>query len=174
MLVETARRLTASVRDTDLVCRIGGDEFVLIVSGDRVNGLAIAERVVTAMRSPIVIGHLSLDVRASVGGVWTAAKGDIGELISRADQLLYHAKETGKDGIQFEELSSDGGVGDARLRKNKTMVTSEGKTMIDKKCECEKSTPSDAAIHNPLFSVEERRTALSKHLQVLRLAKNAP
>ena len=102
VLVETARRLTATVRDSDLVCRIGGDEFALVIAGDRSSGLAIADRIVNTMRSPVVWQGRFMEVRASVGGVWTASKIEIGDLLSAADKSLYFAKAAGKNSVHFQ------------------------------------------------------------------------
>jgi diguanylate cyclase (GGDEF)-like protein/PAS domain S-box-containing protein len=102
VLVETARRLEALVRSTDLICRTGGDEFVLIVAGSRDTGMTVAGRIVEEMRSPVVLGTATAQVRASVGGVWAGAKSDIDDLIEAADALLYRAKSKGKDAVSFD------------------------------------------------------------------------
>jgi diguanylate cyclase (GGDEF)-like protein/PAS domain S-box-containing protein len=114
VLTETARRLTSLVRSSDLVCRTGGDEFVIVIAGDERAGKLLAQRIVDAMRTPITIRQAgsqaseetAVDVRASVGGVWSPAKVDVEDLISRADVLLYQAKAEGKDGWRFREGSS--------------------------------------------------------------------
>lgn len=56
VLEETARRLRLCIRQTDLAARIGGDEFVLIIAGDRQAVEDVAERVVLAMRKSISLG----------------------------------------------------------------------------------------------------------------------
>ena len=111
VLVETADRLKNAVRDTDLVCRTGGDEFLMIVAGEPEAGEAICQRVVETMRVPVDIGDASAEVRATVGGVWTAAKGDLEKLVEQADRLLYRAKVAGKDRWAFHQLNA---LGDRR------------------------------------------------------------
>jgi diguanylate cyclase (GGDEF)-like protein/PAS domain S-box-containing protein len=107
VLVETAARLRRTVRGADLVCRTGGDEFLLVVAGDQKTAEGVAQRVVDAMRAAVDIGSVSVEVRATVGAVWTAAKIDLEELTARADQLLYQAKAAGKDRWKFESTSPD-------------------------------------------------------------------
>jgi diguanylate cyclase (GGDEF)-like protein len=63
----TAARLTSAVRDRDLVARTGGDEFVVVVAGDRTAGEAAAERILERMREPRAIDDGTVDVRVSIG-----------------------------------------------------------------------------------------------------------
>ena len=97
VLLETARRLEQYVRADDLVCRTGGDEFVVVVAGDLTVADQIAARIVEGMRAPVAIGETTVDVRATIGGVWTPAKTALDELLAEADALLYKAKAAGKD-----------------------------------------------------------------------------
>ncbi|MEJ2394349.1 MAG: EAL domain-containing protein [Candidatus Thiodiazotropha sp.] len=101
ILVETAIRLQASVREEDTVSRIGGDEFVLILSD--LSGLEqcclILDRVLEAIAQPIVINDQVLEVCASIGLTIypedDAADADI--LLRHADQAMYAAKANGKN-----------------------------------------------------------------------------
>src|SRR6266508_6739424 len=69
VLVETARRLSATVRTEDTVARLAGDEFTVLL--DEINseseGLAVADRLLDAMRQPIVAGGRRLSLTASIG-----------------------------------------------------------------------------------------------------------
>ncbi|WP_276121893.1 nucleotidyl cyclase domain-containing protein [Pararhizobium qamdonense] len=84
-------------RSASLYCQI-------VVAGDLASGSAIAGRAVEAMRIPIVIGDAVANVRATVGGVWSARKDDLDLLISQADRLLYQAKLAGKDGWEVSAV----------------------------------------------------------------------
>lgn len=101
VLQTTAPRLTSAVRESDLVARTGGDEFVVVVAGNRSRGEAAAERILARMREPIPISNVIADVRTSIGGIWTGEKRDVSELLKQADALLYDAKAAGKDAIKF-------------------------------------------------------------------------
>jgi diguanylate cyclase (GGDEF)-like protein len=105
VLQTTSARLTSAVRETDLVARTGGDEFVVVVAGDQSRGEAAAERILARMREPIAIADEIADVRASIGGVWTREKRDMSELLKEADALLYDAKAFGKDAVKFQSTS---------------------------------------------------------------------
>lgn len=105
VLQTTAARLTSAVRDQDLVARTGGDEFVVVIAGDRSAGEAAAGRILERMREPIAIAGGSADVRTSIGGVWTNANRDVTELLEEADALLYDAKAAGKDAVRFQSAS---------------------------------------------------------------------
>lgn len=105
VLQTTAARLTSAVRDQDLVARTGGDEFVVVVTGDRSAGEAAASRILERMREPIAIAAGIADVRTSIGGTWTNAKRDMTELLKEADTLLYAAKAAGKDVVRFQPAS---------------------------------------------------------------------
>jgi diguanylate cyclase (GGDEF)-like protein/PAS domain S-box-containing protein len=97
VLVETANRLSSAVRDSDLVCRTGGDEFLVVIAGSLQAGKRIAQRIIEAMRIQVDSGRGLVQVLASVGGVWSEEKRDLETLLERADQLLYEAKNAGKD-----------------------------------------------------------------------------
>ncbi|MDP9840642.1 diguanylate cyclase (GGDEF)-like protein/PAS domain S-box-containing protein [Neorhizobium huautlense] len=105
VLQTTAARLASAVRDQDLVARTGGDEFVVVVAGDRSAGEAAASRILERMHEPIAVATGIADVRTSIGGIWTNAKRDVTELLKEADALLYDAKAAGKDAVKFQSSS---------------------------------------------------------------------
>jgi diguanylate cyclase (GGDEF)-like protein len=69
VLREVARRLESTVRDGDLVARVGGDEFVValsVIEGDR-SYSSIATRIVESLSKPVTLGDVSVSVSVSVG-----------------------------------------------------------------------------------------------------------
>ena len=114
VLQETARRLGECIRRTDLAARMGGDEFVLIIAGDRQAVEGVAERVVSAMRQSINFGDSRVHVQATVGGIWAEAKVDLNHLTAQADAVLYTAKAAGKDrwAVHVSRSRSDEGQDD--------------------------------------------------------------
>jgi len=96
VLKDAAAALARGVRDDDVVGRIGGDEFAIILaSGDPEVMRAAAERFIAAMSGVSPAGGPA--VTASVGGV-PVGWGDVSwdEAYARADELLYEAKRAGK------------------------------------------------------------------------------
>ncbi len=108
VLKEFAARLMRSVRASDLVARLAGDEFVIIFEG--VNGAAevrqIGAKIVDAIRQPFELASGPLPVTTSVGiaifreGALTPA-----QLLDLADQALYAAKGQGRDGVALLEAA---------------------------------------------------------------------
>ncbi len=97
-LAAVARLLLASVRGEDLVARVGGDEFfVLLPQADDATAWTIAKRVQTALRQPDVAPD-SGGWTLSIGIAGTRATPD-GELFAAADRALYCAKERGRNQI---------------------------------------------------------------------------
>jgi diguanylate cyclase (GGDEF)-like protein/PAS domain S-box-containing protein len=104
LLRETARRLRASIAGGDIVVRMGGDEFVLLVSdpGDRQNVGGVAQRVLDAMRQPLKIEEQSFAMSASIGvSVFPEDGADVESLLKHADIALYEAKNAGRDNCKF-------------------------------------------------------------------------
>jgi diguanylate cyclase (GGDEF)-like protein len=102
VLREFAALLADSVRDIDLACRWGGEEFLLVLPGTDLDGAAhVAERVRQALHGRIV---LSVDgepipVTASFGVAAYPGCRTASELFAAADGALYEAKRTGKDRV---------------------------------------------------------------------------
>lgn len=106
VLQEIAQRLQGAVREVDTVSRIGGDEFVILVSGkgdDAVIPAAnLAHRILKMVSEPIQDKALDLVVTASIGIVSYPADGEDFEMLLRnADAALYHAKSLGRNNFQF-------------------------------------------------------------------------
>jgi diguanylate cyclase (GGDEF)-like protein len=100
VLIETAHRLRQAVRGNDLIGRLGGDEFTVLLSvhGEE-DAILVAERVLAAMHRPIdVQPGITVKVTPSLGIALTAAgQTDPAGLLSSADAAMYQAKRSGKD-----------------------------------------------------------------------------
>jgi diguanylate cyclase (GGDEF)-like protein len=92
------RRLRAAVRDDDVVGRIGGDEFAIVVRRiDRATLEAVAARIVGGLAEPVRHGEGLVRVGVSVGVAAPRGDGevDLGRLLSEADNAMYRAKRAG-------------------------------------------------------------------------------
>jgi diguanylate cyclase (GGDEF)-like protein/PAS domain S-box-containing protein len=104
LLQEVARRLRACVRDSDVVIRMGGDEFVVILrnvkSYDEVT--LGANRIIESLNKPIVIDQHPLQTTGSVGVSLFPRDGDnMGELLKHSDTAMYQAKDRGRNNVQM-------------------------------------------------------------------------
>ena len=101
LLVAVGQRLLASVREPDLVGRLGGDEFcVLVRNVDSVDAAEeVAARLVDAVTRPMPGESQSASISASVGLALRepAEPMQVDELLRRADVAMYHAKARGKN-----------------------------------------------------------------------------
>ncbi len=104
LLQQVAERLVACVRQGDLLARMGGDEFMVVVNGvteDRV-ALLVAERLRTALEAPFYAAHHELVITASMGiSIYPRDGADVSALRRNADAAMYAAKQAGKDRIHF-------------------------------------------------------------------------
>lgn len=101
LLKEVGKRLTEGLREGDTVARLGGDEFVLVIAPLADAGVAaatVADKVIAALRRPYAVGGQMLSLSCSVGiSLYPANGADVEELICKADEAMYQAKQAGRD-----------------------------------------------------------------------------
>ncbi|MBC8212592.1 MAG: diguanylate cyclase [Gammaproteobacteria bacterium] len=100
VLIEMSLRIAAEVRDIDMLCRVGGDEFIIILpsSNSLYNLENIALRILSAVRKPITSVKIDEALSASIGiSVYPADSTNFERLIELADAAMYRAKKAGKD-----------------------------------------------------------------------------
>ena len=105
MLLQTvAERIIGTLRESDLVARFGGDEFVLLLSGPT-GPAAVAEvagKLLAAVGAPLLMEGVSISVTPSIGVALFPDHGDsAAELIKHADTAMYQAKLRGRAGYEF-------------------------------------------------------------------------
>lgn len=102
MLVIVANRLQEIVRTNELVVRLGGDEFLMILRTDgkssKDTGIMVAERVLKAMQQPFMIDSLELTIGCTIGiAMWPEHGSEPMEVVDRADAALYTGKQAGRN-----------------------------------------------------------------------------
>ncbi len=107
VLKEVARLITAHIRKDDVLCRHGGEEFLLfIANASEEQAMKVAQK----LRKHIEIHRFDKvgDVTVSIGVAVREKNESIGSLISRADKNLYKAKEQGRNAVVAQSSSESG------------------------------------------------------------------
>ena len=104
LLQEVARRIKSTTRESDVVIRMGGDEFVVVLRGihDLEQISQAARRVNRELDQPITIDGHKLVTTASIGvSLYPRDGSDISELLKHSDSAMYQAKEGGRNKFQM-------------------------------------------------------------------------
>jgi diguanylate cyclase (GGDEF)-like protein/PAS domain S-box-containing protein len=104
LLCEVAQRLVKQLRVGDTICRIGGDEFVVVLPEvKRADDVAqVAQKVIDQLSQPVLVEERELIVTPSIGiAVFPEDGRDAETLIRNADAAMYHAKQMGRANYQF-------------------------------------------------------------------------
>jgi diguanylate cyclase (GGDEF)-like protein/PAS domain S-box-containing protein len=114
LLVAIARRLQAAMRESDLVARFGGDEFLVLADqlDDATDAGQLAWRLAGTLRAPFTVAGRSIAVTASFGVAYSdeADRGDE-DLVRMADAAMYQAKQRGRNRVAvFGEAETDTAV----------------------------------------------------------------
>ncbi|MEO5346535.1 MAG: EAL domain-containing protein [Magnetococcus sp. YQC-9] len=104
LLKEISHRLRVCVRESDTVARMGGDEFMIILtnltSDDHV--AALAQKLIASVREPVHLLGQNVYVGASVGiSMFPVDSSNLETLIKHADMAMYQAKEAGRNTFRF-------------------------------------------------------------------------
>jgi diguanylate cyclase (GGDEF)-like protein/PAS domain S-box-containing protein len=106
VLVAVAERLASIVRDSDTVARIGGDEFVLLLTGaaNPTDFRPVLDRLVADIAAPYHVDSRQLSVTASIGvAICPLDDSDPDTILRHADQAMYVAKQSGRNRYQMFE-----------------------------------------------------------------------
>ncbi len=104
LLQEVAKRLQASVRDVDTVCRLGGDEFLVLLDGihDDSSVNRISSHILSSLAKPIIIEQHNLTTTCSIGIALSPTDGEDFDLLrKKADIAMYKAKDSGRNAFMF-------------------------------------------------------------------------
>jgi len=104
LLQEVARRVRQCVRDSDVVIRMGGDEFVVVLRNVKSYEEANqgASRIIDTLSHPIILDRHPLQATASIGvSVFPRDGADMVELLKHSDTAMYQAKDRGRNNVQM-------------------------------------------------------------------------
>jgi len=111
LIITAAAHIRTALRNGDYVGRLGGDEFLVVCPRVHSSTLAmeIGTRISAALTTSVRIGPETVELRASVGVVWTMEFLDTDTLIARADNAMYESKRLGNHGVTlFADAAPEG------------------------------------------------------------------
>ena len=110
ILKTVAERIQHCLRDTDIVSRISGDEFIILLKTfcnpeDAVDVTnTISEKLLSAIQEPYLYNNFNLYVTASIGiSIYPKDSKDFDSLLRQSDTAMYHAKSTGKNTFKYHD-----------------------------------------------------------------------
>jgi len=109
LLINVSKVITKTLRNTDLVSRIGGDEFTIIISDAKeLNELeSVANKIIESVNKDIIINKEIIHVGASIGvAVFPDDALNTEELIKKADERMYISKEKGKNIVTIYDIET--------------------------------------------------------------------
>ena len=115
VLKEVARRLLTCVREPDLVARLSGDEFAILLEDVPIpaTSLKVAQRVITALGAPLLVGGTELAPSASIGIAFADERYQLADEVLRdADTAMYRAKNLGRGRFELFDESLQKAAGD--------------------------------------------------------------
>jgi diguanylate cyclase (GGDEF)-like protein len=122
LLREVATRLKASLRETDVLARHGGDEFAIIQSGEvdqRPAAAKLAQRIIQIIAEPFNIESHEFNIGTSIGIALAPEQGtDPDALLKMADMALYRAKFDGRNGYRFFDPEMGAAAGERLVLEN--------------------------------------------------------
>jgi diguanylate cyclase (GGDEF)-like protein/PAS domain S-box-containing protein len=104
LLKEVARRLKETIRESDAVARVGGDEFIIVLDnvGSKENAALVANKINVALLVPFAINGQPSHVGGSIGiSIFPKDSRDPEQLIKQADEAMYLAKQSGRNTFKF-------------------------------------------------------------------------
>lgn len=110
VLIETARRIGATIRGGDTVARLGGDEFVVVLLGLERGEECVAtlDRLLAEIAEPMVVKDKTLALSTSIGvSIYPLDDEDPDTLLRHADQAMYMAKQAGKNRFHIYDPALD-------------------------------------------------------------------
>jgi diguanylate cyclase (GGDEF)-like protein/PAS domain S-box-containing protein len=109
VLVEFGKRIKAVVRETDLLARLAGDEFTVILEsvGGADGGERVAQKILQALAAPFVTGGHRIQITASIGVALGGHRSSAATLGASADAALYSAKRSGKNRFALLACASE-------------------------------------------------------------------
>ncbi|WP_158558893.1 EAL domain-containing protein [Rhodoferax lacus] len=110
LLVALSRRMKAALRDVDTLARMGGDEFVAVLSGiaSTQDCIQLVTRVLAACAEPVHVQGHEVQVTASIGvTLYPQDSADADLLMRHADQAMYEAKQSGKNKYHLFDSAQD-------------------------------------------------------------------
>lgn len=121
ILQEVSQRILACVRQNDIVSRIGGDEFVIILS--RIEGYeiaqSIAKKIIDSIQQPFIFSKATHHLGASIGIAYYPSHGkNVKDLMRHADTAMYKAKNSGRSQYAVFDLSDEDKLNSYEHTKN--------------------------------------------------------
>jgi diguanylate cyclase (GGDEF)-like protein len=109
VLCMVANRMQQVLRNNDLLCRLGGDEFAVLLPGiaDSAGAEQLADRLIKAVRQPMLVQQQLMPVGATVGiAFYPLNAPDAAQLLQKSDEAMYAAKKAGKNTYRTASCST--------------------------------------------------------------------